>query len=106
MTARNSIRLLVVSRSPPNNSFLCSPATINAPQPPIPGLPLHAPSVNISTFFMLIQSIMHLVCNRYALCRLRGFLSPGRSDQPHSTDALNRLYYVNSAKVGPPAIPG
>jgi FAD/FMN-containing dehydrogenase len=45
ITAVNSIRLLVVSSSPPNISRTCSADRISAPQPPGPGLPLQAPSV-------------------------------------------------------------
>ena len=43
--AVSSMRLLVVSASPPNSSLLCPPELRNAPQPPGPGLPLQAPSV-------------------------------------------------------------
>jgi hypothetical protein len=48
-TALSSMRLLVVTFSPPNSSLRCSPAFRSAPQPPSPGLPLQAPSVHIST---------------------------------------------------------
>lgn len=51
ITPVNSIRLLVVARSPPLNSFSFSPYRSTAPHPPGPGLPEQAPSVNISTFF-------------------------------------------------------
>jgi hypothetical protein len=44
-----SMRLLVVSGSPPENSFSCGPERTIAPQPPGPGLPLQAPSVKIWT---------------------------------------------------------
>src|SRR6185312_13679551 len=49
MAASNSIRLLVVSGSPPESSRSLSPMRSSTPQPPGPGLPRHAPSVNIST---------------------------------------------------------
>src|SRR5690606_17850911 len=49
ITAVSSIRLFVVSSSPPHISFSCGPLTIHTPQPPRPGLPLHAPSVYITT---------------------------------------------------------
>ena len=49
MAAISSMRLLVVARSPPEISFSCAPERRIAPQPPGPGLPLHAPSVKIST---------------------------------------------------------
>src|SRR5436309_9292352 len=43
------MRLLVVSGSPPDSSRSLSPTRSNTPQPPGPGLPRQAPSVNIST---------------------------------------------------------
>src|SRR4051795_7507635 len=49
IAAISSMRLLVVSGSPPDSSFSRAPARITAPQPPGPGLPLQAPSVKIST---------------------------------------------------------
>src|SRR5437868_14061004 len=49
IAASNSIRLLVVSGSPPDSSRSLSPMRSNTPQPPGPGLPRHAPSVKIST---------------------------------------------------------
>ena len=45
MTAVSSMRLLVVCASPPESSRSCAPYLSTAPQPPGPGLPLHAPSV-------------------------------------------------------------
>ena len=45
MAASSSIRLLVVERSPPCSSLTTLPYRSTAPQPPGPGLPLHAPSV-------------------------------------------------------------
>src|ERR1700750_2315808 len=53
----SSMRLLVVGLAPPNSSFSCAPARKIAPQPPGPGLPLHAPSVKISTSLISIESI-------------------------------------------------
>ncbi len=52
--AVSSMRLLVVSASPPLSSrslTISSPriARINTPQPPGPGLPLHAPSVKATS---------------------------------------------------------
>ncbi len=52
--AVSSIRLFVVSRSPPDNSFLFPLYWSTAPQPPGPGLPEHAPSVYINTCFIFI----------------------------------------------------
>src|SRR3954468_19437159 len=49
IAASSSIRLLVVSGSPPDSSLSLAPERITAPQPPGPGLPLQAPSVKIST---------------------------------------------------------
>ena len=49
IAAINSIRLFVVSGSPPDNSRSSPRHRISAPQPPAPGLPLQAPSVKIST---------------------------------------------------------
>src|SRR5712691_9323628 len=49
MAAISSIRLLVVSFSPPAISLSTPPKRRMAPQPPGPGLPLQAPSVKIST---------------------------------------------------------
>src|SRR5688572_23257134 len=45
ITAISSMRLLVVSRSPPKSSFSVAPDFISTPQPPGPGFPLQAPSV-------------------------------------------------------------
>src|SRR5216684_1746212 len=49
MAAISSMRLLVVSVSPPAISFSTPRKRSTAPHPPGPGLPLHAPSVKIST---------------------------------------------------------
>src|ERR1022692_1973040 len=50
MAAISSIRLFVVpARSPPHSSLEWPPYRSTTPQPPGPGLPLHAPSVQIST---------------------------------------------------------
>src|SRR5437660_7712621 len=43
------MRLLVVTGSPPASSLSTTPKRRIAPHPPGPGLPLHAPSVKIST---------------------------------------------------------
>ena len=45
MAAISSIRLFVVCGSPPYRSFSVSCQRSTTPQPPGPGLPLHAPSV-------------------------------------------------------------
>src|SRR4029079_4593523 len=49
IAARSSIRLLVVSGSPPDSSRSLAPIRASPPQPPGPGLPRQAPSVNSST---------------------------------------------------------
>src|ERR1700676_54005 len=49
MAAISSMRLLVVGASPPASSFSTLRKRKTAPHPPGPGLPLHAPSVKIST---------------------------------------------------------
>jgi hypothetical protein len=46
-----SIRLLVVSTSPPNISFLLFSVKITAAHPPGPGLPIQDPSV----FFLIMK---------------------------------------------------
>src|ERR1700686_3898591 len=43
------MRLLVVAAAPPESSFSTWPKRRIVPQPPGPGVPLHAPSVKIST---------------------------------------------------------
>ena len=45
IAAVNSIRLFVVSASPPCIIFSCLPLMSSTPQPPGPGFPLQAPSV-------------------------------------------------------------
>src|SRR3954469_10068756 len=50
IAASSSIRLLVVSGSPPAISRSFAPMRSSTAQPPGPGFPRHAPSVNISTF--------------------------------------------------------
>ena len=45
ITAVSSMRLLVVASSPPKSSRSLPSQVRSAPQPPGPGLPLHAPSV-------------------------------------------------------------
>src|SRR6266702_3520627 len=49
IAAISSMRLFVVMTSKPDSSFSVSPKRRMAPQPPGPGLPLHAPSVKMST---------------------------------------------------------
>src|SRR5690348_6793344 len=56
MAAISSIRLFVVSASPPASSFSFSPMRISAAQPPGPGFPRQAPSVKISTIGSSVTS--------------------------------------------------
>lgn len=53
ITPRSSIRLLVVAESPPEISFSMPLYLRTTPKPPGPGLPLQAPSVNISTVLII-----------------------------------------------------
>ena len=68
MAAVSSMRLFVVSASPPDSSFSKPPQRSMAAQPPGPGLPRQAPSVKISTDL------------RARFCVSMGFL-PARADQ-------------------------
>src|SRR5438270_12848601 len=76
IAAISSIRLLVVSGSPPDNSRSLSPMRSNTPQPPGPGLPRHAPSVNISTWGSSLTSGDELArqLENHALGRMVGLL--------------------------------
>jgi hypothetical protein len=56
IAAVSSIRLLVVSGSPPCRVLRLSPDISNTPQPPAPGLPLQAPSVYISTIWVKMDA--------------------------------------------------
>src|SRR5574343_582569 len=58
ITAVNSMRLFVVWASPPHISRSWGPLTIQTPHPPRPGLPLHAPSVYITTVG-IVESLIH-----------------------------------------------
>src|SRR5471032_2569460 len=104
ITACNSMRLLVVFSAPPKISFSAPSATINAPQPPMPGLPLHAPSVKISTLSILLFPPF-IGCRHGRWGRYR-FFGPRRADHTHALHALDRLYDVDAAQVGPPARAG
>src|SRR5579864_9762725 len=74
MAAISSIRLLVVSGSPPDSSRSLCPMRSNTPQPPGPGLPRHAPSVNISTSGSLIRDELSRQLENHALGVVIGFL--------------------------------
>ena len=55
MAASSSMRLLVVIGSPPESSFSIPLYRKTAPQPPGPGLPEQAPSVNSCTSFFSVM---------------------------------------------------
>src|SRR6266481_3377498 len=55
IAAISSMRLLVVSGSPPASSRSLSPMRNRTAQPPGPGLPRQAPSVNSSTSGSLVR---------------------------------------------------
>src|SRR5471032_959920 len=104
ITACNSMRLLVLSLVPPQISFSAPSATRNAPQPPRPGLPLHAPSVKISTLSILL--FPPFICCRDDRGGRRRFFGPSRTDQMHAFHELDRLHDIDATQVGPPARPG
>src|SRR3546814_2546740 len=83
------MRLLVVSAAPPDKSFSRVPARITAPQPPGPGLPLHAPSVAISTrseeHTSELQSLMRI---SYAVFCLKKNNNQQRHTHTHNSHDL------------------
>src|SRR4051794_29943481 len=70
------MRLLVVSGSPPASSRSLSPMRSSTAQPPGPGFPRHAPSVNISTSGSSLTSGDELAreLEHHSLRRVTGFL--------------------------------
>src|SRR5574343_476681 len=95
MAAVSSMRLLVVSFSPPHSSFSCGPRRRIAPQPPGPGLPLQAPSVKISTVSSV--AIAFLVYDGAERLGAHHVLSPVGSDQAHAVRPLDRPQQVDAA---------
>ena len=77
MAAISSMRLFVVIFSPPEISFLNCPYMRTAPQPPGPGLPLHAPSVYITTFFNASSLKIKLTLSPYRCYNHQGFTPKG-----------------------------
>ena len=77
MAAISSMRLFVVIFSPPEISFLNCPYMRTAPQPPGPGLPLHAPSVYITTFFNVSSLKIKLTLSPYRCYNHQGFTPKG-----------------------------
>src|SRR5215217_6166298 len=73
IAASSSIRLLVVSASPPESSRSFSPMRRSTPQPPGPGLPRHAPSVNISTSGGSVSDQLARQLEDHALGRVVGY---------------------------------
>src|SRR5882762_12024240 len=99
MAAMSSMRLLVVSGSAPETSLRSLTATSSAAQPPGPGLPRHAPSVNSSTWFMArLESSTHFGggLRRADQHPLPG--PPSRPHQGHGFDALARLEQVGAGR--------
>src|SRR5881394_1269004 len=72
IAAISSIRLLVVSGSPPDSSRSFSPMRSSTPQPPGPGLPRQAPSVNSSTSGSLVREQLARQFEDHALGRVVG----------------------------------
>src|ERR1700676_5026650 len=100
IAAINSMRLLVVAGSAPETSLRSAPATSKAAQPPGPGLPRHAPSVNISTSVMAarLRSWTHFGgglrrADQHALAG-----TPPRPHQGHGFHALARLEQVGTGR--------
>src|SRR5690606_12431535 len=87
-------------------------------QPPHPGLPLHAPSVQMSTCLLLILFLTD--CLTPAICRTVGLapghhglraqlllaLFPCRANQTHARNTLHRRDHVEGSAERPPAITG
>src|SRR3954469_7646978 len=84
------MRLLVVSASPPEISRSFSPMRRSAAQPPGPGLPRQAPSVNISTSGTSLTSGNELArkLEDHALGRVVGLLLGHVEPLPQGFDDL------------------
>src|SRR5262245_23871694 len=99
------MRLLVVARSPPNISRSAPSNRMMAPQPPGPGLPRQAPSLNMSTASSVKVAVSLLGDGRERPAP--GALAPPcRGDDAHAGDALHRAHHVDAAAHRPPARPG
>src|SRR5574343_1185277 len=103
IAAVSSIRLLVVSRSPPQSSFSCGPMRRMAPQPPGPGLPLQAPSVKIS---IVSVAMVFFLSHRSQRLGAHRFFAPVGGNQPHARRALDGLQNVDAPGDVPPALAG
>src|SRR5574343_1833436 len=104
MAAVSSMRLLVVSASPPHSSFSCGPRRRIAPLPPGPGLPRQAPSVNIST--VSSAAMAFLLCNRAQCFGPCCLFFPFWGDQTHAVRALDGTQDINASREIPPALAG
>src|SRR6202789_1565232 len=96
IAAMSSMRLLVVAGSAPETSLRCSPATSNAAQPPGPGLPRQAPSVNIST------EVMSRTYFRGGLRRTDQHPLPDPPPRPHHGHGLHALACLEQVGAGGP----
>src|SRR5581483_8182556 len=76
IAASSSIRLLVVSGSPPESSRSLAPMRRSTPQPPGPGFPRQAPSVNISTSGSPVSGQLSGQLEDHALGRMVGLFLP------------------------------
>src|SRR4051794_37621124 len=88
MAAINSIRLLVVSGSPPASSFSLSPMRSNTPQPPGPGFPRQAPSVKSSTSGSSVRNELAWKLEDHALGRVVGDFLGDMEARPERIDDL------------------
>src|SRR5438552_5217406 len=104
IAAISSMRLLVVSGSPPDSSRSVSPMRSNTPQPPGPGLPRHAPSVNISTAGNSLTSGDELArqLEDHALGRMIGLLLANVEAGAQRVDYLADQYLGSRRSGGDP----
>src|SRR4029077_11361154 len=104
IAAVNSMRLLVVAGSPPKSSFSWPAQERMAPQPPGPGLPEQAPSVQIETSPLIAATQVRegrRVSGESTICRnIRAgpWDAPGHSPE-HST---NRRGVSGRTEARPP----
>src|SRR5690348_10471330 len=93
IAATSSIRLLVVSGSPPESSRSLSPVRRSTPQPPGPGLPRHAPSVNISTSGGVVRDKLSRQFERHALGRMVRFFLVDVEAPPEGINHLTNQHF-------------
>src|SRR5690606_2869392 len=107
ITAISSMRLLVVSGSPPCSDFSCGPWRNSTPQPPGPGLPLQAPSVQASTLGSAIDILVDSIGDRRDCTASHAppaFLAPGGPRQAHAGHPLDGCDRVDGPARRPPAV--